>query len=274
MCIIAFKPEGTRLPKEKILNNCYYNNSDGVGMAIQRNGKTIINKFMLLDPFLQYHRDNARKEDNILYHFRIATHGKVNLENTHPFIITKDYKEMNQSQSITTKNILAHNGIITLLADNHKTSDSKILARILADKDINDNLFKSEGIRQLIETILETDKLIVMNSEGEYFLIGKWEEAKGIHYSNLTYMYKKVYYDYYFPSYASEYSRDISRPATEGEEWLAKQEAEADKLPFQERCPIKNAKCSYCNTTKDVFYYFDIEENLCERCFHLIYEMD
>ena len=275
MCIIAYKPKGVKLPREKILRNCFYNNKDGAGIAIQRDGKIIINKFMQAEPFFAYVRQNVRREDSVIYHFRIATHGSVELKNIHPFIITKDWQEMNETQSITTKNILAHNGIITSLVDNHKISDSKVLAHLLADRDINDNLFKSKGIRKLIDTVIDTDRLIVMNKEGKAFLLGDFEKDKGIYYSNYTFRYKKTwqYYEYQ-TKYATPYSGDISPYngdiSTDQSIKSAKENkmlAEADKIP------VKNQPCAYCLTKKSVFYYWDIEENLCERCYHSIYEV-
>lgn len=269
MCIIAYKPKDVNPPSEKILRNCFSNNSDGVGIAIQRNGKITINKFMEEIPFIAYAKQNVRKEDSIIYHFRIATHGSVDLENTHPFIITKDWQEMGESQSITTKNILAHNGIITSLADDHTKSDSKILAHLLAEDSINSNLFQSEGIKVLIQALIETDKLVVMNKEGKCFLIGNFEKDKGIYYSNLTYRYKK-YWNYYYPEYVTPYSGDyISKKQSKKRDREAKKQQELDLVCY----PVTNEKCAYCNTEEDIYYFWDIEENLCITCYKNIYEV-
>ena len=266
MCIIAFKPVGVKLPKEKILKNCYSNNPDGVGIAIQREGQIIINKFMEENPFIAYHRNNARKNDNIIYHFRIATHGQVNLQNCHPFIITKDWEEMGKGYSITNKNILAHNGIITSFADNHGKSDSKMLAHLLADEDINENLFKSVGIQKLIEAVVDSDKLIVMNKKGNYFLLGNFEKSKGIYYSNFSFRYKYSRYNDYY-NYNDDYYYAIKTPTPD------KQNKENKMLNIN-CCRTKNQRCAYCNTSKNVYYYWDIEENLCQNCYHLIYEVE
>jgi len=268
MCIIAFKPKGIKLPKEKILKNCFSNNPDGTGIAIQREGKIIINKFMEEDPFIAYHRHNARKEDNIIYHFRIATHGEVNLQNNHPFIITKDWKEMGETYSITEKNILAHNGIISSLVDNNKQSDSKILAHLLADEDINKNLFKSVGMQKLIKAIIDTDRLIVMGKNGNYFLLGTFEKSKGIYYSNFSFRYK---YSRYTTYYNDDYYYALSNTM------ISDKQIKENKIIANENincCKVKNQRCAYCNTEKDVYYYWDIEENLCQNCYHLIYEVE
>ena len=271
MCIIAYKPKGIKLPKEKILKNCWYNNTDGTGIAIQRDGKITIKKFMKAEPFFAYAKQNVRKQDNVIYHFRIATHGSIELKNAHPFIITKDWKEMDETQSVTTKNVLAHNGIITSLVNDHKTSDSKILAHLLADKSINDNLFKSEGVRELIKTVLDTDRLVVMNKSGEAFLLGDFEKEKGIYYSNFTFRYRKnwqyYYPDEYNPTYATPYSGDVSVDQS------IKKAKENKLLSETDKVPARGEQCAYCGTKKGIYYYWDIEENLCENCYRSIYEV-
>ena len=273
MCIIVYKPRGIDPPKDRILKNCYYNNEDGTGIAIQRDEKITISKFMEKDPFFTYAKQNVRKEDNVIYHFRIATHGSIELKNNHPFIITKDWQEMNEEGSVTTKNILAHNGIITNLVDNHKVSDSKILARLLADKDINDNLFKSKGIKKLIKIVIDTDRLIVMNKSGRAFLLGDFEKDKGIYYSNFTFRYRKTW-QYYYPdnyTYATPYSGDIKTKVSIDQ--TIKNAKENMLLAETDKVKVHGEQCAYCGKKKNVYYYWDIEENLCENCYHSIYEL-
>jgi len=219
------------------------------------------------ETFIAYHRQNARKEDNIIYHFRIATHGKVKLENTHPFIISEDWQEIGQSPATTTKNVLAHNGIITTLSDDHDKSDSKTLAHLIADPDINNYLFNSNGIQKLIQAIIETDKLVIMNKKGKFILLGDFEKSKGVYYSNFTFRYKRQTYISYYNDW-EDYS--IATPQTD-------KQIEEAKLLAEENyncCKVKNARCAYCNTEKGVYYYWDIEENLCKECYHRIYEED
>ena len=269
MCIIVFKPKNVQKPSDKILEKCFGNNPDGAGVAIQRNEKIYINKFMEVETYINFVRNNVKQSDNVIYHFRIATHGKVNLENTHPFVITEDYNEMNETDCITTKNVLAHNGVITTLTTVGKDeSDSKILANLLADKDINNNLFLSEGIRKLIEVIIETDKLVILNKEGKFILLGHFEKENGIYYSNKTYKYNK-FYDYYWEdyiTYASPYSGDIH----------VKKEAyqKIDNVIDEDKIPVTGVACAYCKTKQEVYFYWEVEENLCENCYRAIYLED
>jgi len=274
MCIIVFKPKGIKLPDESILRRCYQNNSDGVGIAIQKDNAITIKKFLKWKTFNKYQKRNARKEDNVIYHFRIATHGQINLENTHPFIITRNQKEIDSDFITTEKTILAHNGIISNLTDVlKKNSDTKLLALLLADEDIKPILF-TKGIKALITSIIDTDRLIIMDNKGNNFMLGEFNQDKGIYYSNLTWKWTTYIYNYGWGEdgiynnyyYARPYSGDI----------IAKnkiiEKAEQTKLLAESDCiAVKGEKCIYCETDKNVCYYWDLDENLCGACFNNIY---
>ena len=288
MCIILFKPKGAELPDEEILKKCYINNPDGAGIAIQRDNKIIIKKSMKWRKFNKFQKHNTNIGDNIVYHFRIATHGQVTTENVHPFIITRDKQELNNSYTTTEKSILAHNGIISLLADKKETkSDSKLLALLLADQDVNKILF-SKGIKDLIKVMIEDDRLIVMDNKGNYYLLGDFNQNKGIFYSNHSWKWKAIlsYYntyddwkdkdDAYNQDYVTPYGavKTIKAIFPENQDTIDEQikKAKEQKLASElDHIKVTNAKCQYCNTKKDVYYYWDLDENICETCFEEIY---
>jgi len=272
MCIIVFKPKGIELPDENILRRCYQNNNDGVGIAIQRDNIITIKKSLKWKTFNKYQKRNARKEDNIIYHFRIATHGQINLQNTHPFIITRKGKEIDSDFITTEKPILAHNGIISNLTDVLKeNSDTKLLTLLLADKNVKPILF-TEGIKALITSIIDDDRLIIMDRKGNNFMLGEFNQDKGIYYSNLTWKWRTIYY-----GFGEDYSYNdyyYARPYT-GDK-MAKdkiiENAKRAKLLEESDCiAVKGEKCIYCETDQNVCYYWDIDENLCEACFNNIY---
>lgn len=285
MCIILFKPKGIELPEEEILRKCYINNPDGAGIAIQRDNKIIIKKSMKWRKFNKFQKHNTNIEDNIVYHFRIATHGQVTTENVHPFIITRDKQELNNSYTTTKKSILAHNGIISLLADKKETkSDSKLLALLLADQDVNKILF-SKGIKDLIRVMIENDRLIIMDNKGNHYLLGDFNQDKGIFYSNHSWKWQIVSYynnkwdyedDYYNQDYMTPYGavKTIKTMFPKDQDDIDRQikEAKERKLLEETDCiKVTNAKCQYCNTKKNVYYYWDLDENICESCFEEIY---
>ena len=282
MCIIIFKPKGIELPDESLLKRCFNNNVDGAGIAIQRDSKITIKKSMKWKKFNRFQKQNALITDNIIYHFRIATHGNITTENVHPFIITRDKKEMNCDFIETRKSVLAHNGIITNLASKAETkSDSKILALLLADSDINKILF-TNGIQDLIKGVIDNDRLIIMDNNGQYFLLGEFNKHKGIFYSNLSWKWKTInqnYYweeeDYYNREYAQPYGDVIVGTFPEDKEYdkeVAKiRKAKEAKLLAESDCIKVSGKCSICGAKKDICYYWDVDENLCERCFNEMY---
>lgn len=110
MCIIIVKQKGNKVPMQTLKNSARIN-QHGLGI-------------IWLDTYsVEYHKSNDYKlldtSRPYIAHFRYATKGAINLENTHPFNCGKFSDEF-----------LFHNGTIRGYGDN-KTCDSKALAREL-----------------------------------------------------------------------------------------------------------------------------------------------
>lgn len=113
MCVIIIKQKGMRIP-EDVAKTSSQINPHGLGIV-------------WLDTFeVTYHNSSEYKKLNthrpFIAHFRYATIGAINRENTHPFVCGKNKNEL-----------LMMNGTIRELG-NDKMCDSKVLAIQLGDK--------------------------------------------------------------------------------------------------------------------------------------------
>lgn len=85
MCIAVVVPKGLTL-SDKVLSNCWENNSDGAGFMYAEDGVLHVQKgFMTFKSFLEAYEPHKSKGG--VLHFRIKTHGALNEINTHPFIV-------------------------------------------------------------------------------------------------------------------------------------------------------------------------------------------
>lgn len=195
MCIAIYKPASADLPTLEQMNNCWESNPDGFGYAIRKDGKCEIHKGFMKQEQMQAEYEKLKKYRNhdILMHFRIATHGGVNPQNTHPFPITDNIKDLGK-QFIVCSKCLIHNGILPIDPRKNSISDTAELALRIGES----GLRNVEAVR-LLDGLTGTNKIALMNGVGVVTL-GKWIEEKGVYYSNSTYSYSS------YRAYAKTYS--------------------------------------------------------------------
>lgn len=104
MCVIVTSEQGQPIPDLMTLTAMTYTNPDGTGIAWY--GSQGLHVYHTIDPehavaWIINHRDMLT-ENPCLIHFRLATHGQVSHENTHPFTYQLDNGETGY---------IAHNGI-------------------------------------------------------------------------------------------------------------------------------------------------------------------
>lgn len=216
MCIIILNTKG-KLPKET-LKTCYENNSDGMGLMFSDGKKLQSHKELKnFDSFYEVYAKIRERNPkaNIGLHFRIKTHGMVNLENCHPF-------------EVNPKLYFMHNGIIRIESKNPNLSDTFVFnERIL--KGLKRNFLNNHSIIELIENYIGYSKLLFMNNKGEYKIInenlGVWKSENW--FSNYTYQKEERKYlsdDYY---YGCELTEDEFDDCDEcGKPLLSKYESE------------------------------------------------
>lgn len=179
MCIAIVKPKDKVIPKE-VLQTCCENNPDGMGFAFCKDDNIYIRKY--LKDFEKFYKDYSKVETTspMLIHFRIATHGGINVENCHPFILNSHMA-------------LIHNGIISGYGDKEKKSDTRdFIDRVIGN--ISHKQWKNASFRELVGNAIGYSKFGILDRQGNIYIIneskGYWTD--GVWYSNKSYEAKKV----------------------------------------------------------------------------------
>ncbi|MBL1214691.1 MAG: hypothetical protein HND52_15150 [Ignavibacteriae bacterium] len=178
MCIIILNTK-EHLSKE-ILNECWDSNNDGAGLMYAIDGS--INTFKELKTFNTFYDYYSTlrsefKKTKIALHFRIATSGKIDTNNIHPF-------------KVNEKLAFMHNGMIDIpLQRKSKVSDTIAFNQKIL-KQLPHNFLNNVAMRELIARYVERSKLLFMNYQGKYWILnehlGHWDK-KGNWFSNYSY---------------------------------------------------------------------------------------
>jgi len=190
MCMITVKYHGSELPKDEHLVEASLRNKDGIGVCYWKFGTTDVHikkDFGDVNKMIMWLKENITKEDVCIIHFRLATHGLVDVGNRHPFPITKN-KELLRKVELVCQSAVAHNGVLSQYGEHKKFSDTqKFVLEILAEETIKNNL-DNEKIRKLIGTYIGNDKLAILSNNGTVYLFGQWLKEGDILYSNDGYV--------------------------------------------------------------------------------------
>jgi hypothetical protein len=189
MCVIVAKPADAHVSLHITLADCWHTNSDGAGIAWYEDGKLRLEKgFMTWSSFSDFweKHEQRRSWDSVpaVIHFRIATHGLVNKENTHPFWV------------FPGKLAFAHNGILygrPIKKRECDISDTQIFNRHYL-KQLPRNFLSNNGIRLFIDDFLGmSNKLAFIDNDGEITIFGEdhgtWDE-NGVWFSNTNHEVK------------------------------------------------------------------------------------
>jgi predicted glutamine amidotransferase len=127
------------------------------------NGKIVIHKELVsfekfFNAFKEARKNNQDK--TFVLHFRIATHGKIDLPNCHPF-------EVNENLAF------CHNGIINISNEKHESDTASFNKLVL--KELPKDFIKNEAILYLVENALSGSKLVFLDSEGDYTILNEDE---------------------------------------------------------------------------------------------------
>ena len=146
-----------------------------------------------------------------LVHFRIATHGSVDIHNCHPFRVTEN-------------KVMIHNGMIPVVLDkNDKRSDTRVFAENYLSK-LPANWPDDPYMVDMVEDyITNGSKIALLSTDTQYVgyilnqKLGHWTDENGIWWSNKSYDSCRISYSnpqsrWYTPSALNDdEDNDISR---------------------------------------------------------------
>ena len=180
MCIAIYKPEGTTISKAT-LERCFNANPDGAGFMYVEDKQLHMQKgFFKFTDFYKEYKQHANKQAVI--HFRIKTHGPINKDNCHPFLVNNGIG-------------FVHNGVISGFGEGDMSDTrhfNEEIIKPLVSKWGNLSLFQP-AIKSLIEARIGYSKLIFLDRHGNHDIFnenkGIWEND--VWYSNSSYQAPK-----------------------------------------------------------------------------------
>jgi len=186
MCVICFKPQGVALSKRDA-QLMWEANSHGAGFCVwDEKSRTWIMKkgFMSFESLWRAMEPFTREGAILVAHFRIVSRGKVCPEQTHPFEIALEEGTA----------YLFHNGTLSI-STTQGSSDTYELAYRLSQLGLRKDQLKlilKEG--GLLEEMRANSRFAVcLPGEPEPFLVGQWEEIRGLKTSNSYWQFRRTY---------------------------------------------------------------------------------
>lgn len=188
MCIAIVNKAGKTIPTAW-LESCFEGNPDGAGFAYIKEGKVQISKgYMDMKSFLIAYDGLTQTfgQDNpMLVHCRIATAGRVNKGNCHPFPIKGG--------------ALIHNGTLWSVTDGFdaKKSDTREFAEMFYNILDYGSVVKAVASGEFTDAI-GYDKMAMLYDDGRFALAGNWYEEDCALFSNTGYGHAPVSSYYMF----------------------------------------------------------------------------
>lgn len=195
MCVIIYKPKGVAMPSQKELKAAFAHNSDGAGFAyfLPDNRVQIVKglmTFAALEKALKRH-SGAIKDNALVIHMRITTHGGTSQGLTHPFPVSSDPQEMHKIDNVADT-VVFHNGIISIKPREGQSDTTEYILSVMSVLREKDPKFaENAAIRYMIETDIYSKMLIMYNNK--VYMIGSFVLDNGIYYSNRYYAIESNY---------------------------------------------------------------------------------
>lgn len=191
MCLIFIKPKTAKnyLTYERF-SNALTNNPHAVGIVYRDAEGINIERFVKPESYKEEIWNIIKDKEEFAIHFRYATHGILNLTNTHPFVVSKGLCMM-------------HNGVMSKFGDLNKDwSDTKNFVEYFLKPYVEEegiNVIKDESFKQDLEKIIGSgNKLLFIDNDFNFTIVnekaGVWKD--GCWLSN-TYSIEPPYSSYY-----------------------------------------------------------------------------
>lgn len=191
MCIAIYHDQSCPLDPEAF-ENSWSNNPDGGGFAYFDESNELVikksmNKGQMYDQYYKAIEEYGDKSP-FLVHFRIATHGTVDLANAHPF-------------RVNANTVLIHNGMIpTIMDKKQKRSDTRVFVEEYLPR-LPKNWLDDKYLFDMVQEYIGASKLVIMTNDPKldsYLYIvnekmGHWSKDGKSWYSNRSYCSYKKY---------------------------------------------------------------------------------
>ena len=178
MCLIAVVPPKQKRTRvsEAWLTDVYTGNPDGFGFMWWENGKArATRKVGTLEQFKREFRGLERKiKGEFAFHVRYKTHGKVDLNNAHPYPVdTLDLK--------TAKTFLMHNGVLRTgnSADARMSDTWHFISDYLRELvvEYGEGVLEKPAFRALVQEFIGNNRFVMLGPSGMMHIYNK---AQGI----------------------------------------------------------------------------------------------
>jgi hypothetical protein len=221
MCIAIYKPQGLVLTPTTIQES-WSSNRDGAGFMYHEAGKLhVVKGLMTLPEFKEAYEPHKNKE--CVLHFRIKTHGEINAEMTHPFLVDDNLG-------------IVHNGIISKVDTKPDPSKSDTyhftgthLHRFHQD---NPKFFLDPVYKEIIEDYIGFSKLIFMDGDGNVEI---FNESKGVWDAGCWFS-NKSYQPYVAPQSYNRWNQKPKHTQTQEAPWSAQAKPSDDNLKQGDTC--------------------------------------
>lgn len=255
MCIIAVKPSGIKVDDlaKFWLRNCAESNPDGAGIMYTDWENVHYHKGFMglkaIEKTLEY-AESLPSEYPMVFHYRIATHGRVNPGTTHPFPLFGDEESVVQTHGVAPCAIV-HNGIISRMPKNEDFSDTQLLVKRI-NKIPN---ISAEQVPDILHLVGGGSYCVL--SPTRVTLVGGFEEDKGWYFSNMSYKYSTANFnnwdmeDYYYDLLSRKGTITNDEGIQEAECLICQRMFELDLLYDDE---LGNLYCNDCAETAEEEY--------------------
>lgn len=188
MCIIAYKTKAGKLDAQAFywLEECFKCNRDGAGfMYVDDEGQVVISKgYMTFEDLMEgFCKHEAYTREELVFHFRIRTHGTRSQGNTHPFPISDNEETLGACEQVTDIGVM-HNGVLGV--PHEKTavlSDTAVFVKEYLNP-LGNAVLYPPALNWL--TLLGGNKFAIMTAIG-VALYGSFVSDEGWMFSNSSY---------------------------------------------------------------------------------------